>query len=147
MAKENKKTKEVKVQFKAIEVIDFSLMHPSKEKLNLTQYHFNLNIEHKINNEQKVIFVLTKIDIFHGDKVTQLGSIKTSCIFEIENFNDYIIPEKENKPSFPEEIIHMVNSISLSTTRGVMFSSFRGTFLHNAVLPIIDPRAFKMEPK
>jgi uncharacterized protein YbbC (DUF1343 family) len=37
----------------------------------------------------------------------------------------------------------MLNSISLSTTRGAMFSTFKGTFLHGAVLPIIDPKQFQ----
>ena len=143
MAKENKKPVEIKVQFKAIEVINFSLAHPSKDKLNSTLYHFNLNIKHNFNNEQKLVYVLTKVDVFHEDKETQLGSIGTSCIFRIDNFNEFILSEKDKKPSFPDEIIHMFNSISISTTRGVMFSYFRGTFLHNAVLPIFDPKALK----
>ena len=146
MAKEIKSPAEVKVKIKAIELIDFTLKHPSKEKLIPSQYHFNLNITHKINNEQKSVFVITNIDIFHEDRKTQLGNIRSSCIFEIPNFNEFI-PEKDNKPDFPEDMIHMLNSISLSTTRGVMFSKFRGTFLHNAILPIINPKILKPESK
>jgi hypothetical protein len=37
----------------------------------------------------------------------------------------------------------MLNRISISTTRGAMFSTFKGTFLHAAILPIVDPKNFK----
>ena len=43
----------------------------------------------------------------------------------------------------PQEFITLLNSIALSTTRGVMFSQFRGTVLHNAILPIIAPAKFE----
>jgi hypothetical protein len=46
----------------------------------------------------------------------------------------------------PSGIIDLLNSVSVSTVRGMMFSAFKGTFLHNAVLPVIDPKTFKVKP-
>jgi len=37
-----------------------------------------------------------------------------------------------------------VNSIALSTTRGLLFAQFRGTPLHNTILPLIDPADFSV---
>ena len=45
----------------------------------------------------------------------------------------------------PTDIIVTINSISISTIRGIMFSTFKGTYLHNAFLPIIDPKSFNSE--
>jgi hypothetical protein len=39
-----------------------------------------------------------------------------------------------------------INSISMDTLRGIMFSKFMGTYLHNAILPIIDSEQFIYEP-
>jgi len=49
--------------------------------------------------------------------------------------NKYIEGKDINLPS---EFITTINSLSLSTSRGILFMLFRGTFLHSAILPIID---------
>ena len=67
--------------------------------------------------------------------------IKSSSRYFLNKLLDWI------SISEPLDIfISTLNSISISTTRGMMFSAFRGTFLHNAILPLIDP-AFKEEDK
>ncbi|MBL0073688.1 MAG: hypothetical protein IPP34_18540 [Bacteroidetes bacterium] len=69
------------------------------------------------------------------------GALSVSCIFEILNFEDVIKVEADGKVNIPPRLIETLNIISISTTRGVMFSTFKGT-LHGAVLPIIDPKQF-----
>jgi hypothetical protein len=64
-----------------------------------------------------------------------------SFIFEIPDLKEYVDP-KNNIPKLPEEFLTTINSISISTVRGVMFSQFKGTFLHNAILPVVDPKSF-----
>jgi hypothetical protein len=70
--------------------------------------------------------------------------LSVSCIFEIANFEDVIKLEADGKVNIPQSLIETFNIISISTTRGVMFSTFKGTFLHGAVLPIIDPKQFQV---
>ncbi len=41
----------------------------------------------------------------------------------------------------PDSLSEILNSVSISTTRGVMHSTLKGTFLNNAILPIIDTKA------
>lgn len=53
-----------------------------------------------------------------------------SCTFNIKNIAEI------NK--LPKKAFDTLNDIAISTVRGLMFSSFRGTFLHNAILPIVD---------
>ena len=147
MSPKEKQLKDIQLQLKAIELLDFSINYPPKDKREGKKFNFNINLEHKINKERKLVFVITSIDIIHEDNETNLGSIKASCNFEIPNLDDFIESDQPNKINLPSETIDALNSISLSTIRGIMFSQFKGTFLHNAVLPIIDPKVFKPETK
>jgi hypothetical protein len=72
------------------------------------------------------------------EKNNQVGYLETSCIFEVENFNDYLSSENDNNVKFPDTFINEINSMAISTTRGIMFSEFKGTFLHKAVLPVFQ---------
>jgi len=147
MVKEGK-SKNINFQLKGIEILDSYLLSPPKNKRGTKEYHFNLGLEHKIANEQKVIFVLIKVEVFHEDKKTLLGSLRTSLNFVVDNFEEIIQKkDKNSKVIIPTEFIDILNSISISTLRGMMFCIFRGTFLHNAVLPIIAPKSLKKEPK
>ena len=133
-------------QLKGIELLDVKLNHPKHPLPVQTTFHFNIGLEHQINPDNKLIIVITTIDILHDDMETRLASVKASCIFEIQNFDDFASVGSQ-QVSFPESMLITLNSISLSTVRGIMFSQFKGTFLHNAFLPIIDPKTFvKNEP-
>lgn len=39
-------------------------------------------------------------------------------------------------------VVRQHSRVSLSTARGYMAATFKGTILHNAFLPIIDPKTF-----
>lgn len=131
----------VNFQLKGIELLDINLKHP-QIPLNLERtYNFNINIEQRINNEEKLVIVVTSVDLIHEDDKQCHASIKTSCIFLIENMNDFIT-EPKNQVNIPEQLVVTLNSISLSTTRGIMFTSFKGTFMHNVLLPIVNPSTF-----
>jgi len=137
--KEKKQEKEITFQLKAIEILNLEMNHPESPIPPVTIYHFNLNLEQRLNPENKLVVIITKVDVLHEDKETKLASIKASCIFEITNFDDFV--NKDSKQvSFPENAVVTLNSISISTVRGIMFSQFKGTFLHNAILPLIDPK-------
>jgi transcriptional regulator with XRE-family HTH domain len=144
--REGKTSKGYTVKLKTLELIDFSIICPRKQKSETKEFNFNINIEHKINKEKKIVFVIVSVDIIHEDKVTRLGNLKGSCNFEIPDLNTFILPGQPNQINLPSGTIDLLNSVSVSTIRGIMFSTFKGTFLHNAVLPVIDPKTFKEKP-
>ncbi|HAF27917.1 MAG TPA: hypothetical protein DCG75_02615 [Bacteroidales bacterium] len=135
----------IEYQIKGVEILDFGLKHSQEPVLPSTVYHFNINVQHKINPEMKLVFVIVSVNVMHEDKKTLLGNINASCIFHIANFDDLKSKKDDKSIVFPQETIDMFNSIAISTTRGLMFNCFRGTFLHNAILPIVDPKGFKQE--
>jgi hypothetical protein len=107
-----------------------------------TIFKFNINIEHIVNIDENWIAIRPNVEIFIEDKDFILGKLSSSLIFEVENLASYVV-DKDLK--LPSDIIMALNSISISTLRGIMFSTFKGTYLHNAFLPVIDPKAFNIE--
>lgn len=138
------KNKESKVglQLRSIELLKNSIVMPSTPEVSLANFNFNINLESKADAENKIIFVIVSVEVKTADQNHILGSLAASCIFGIANFDDVIKIEDGGKLNIPKGIAEILNSISISTVRGIMFSSFRGTFLHNAFLPIIDPQSF-----
>ncbi len=129
----------ISFQFETIELLEFSMITPDKEVEAKTQYKLDINIEHRFNIEYNRIFVILSIDIIDENNDAKLSSFKISCVYNIKDLNEFV---NDNKLSLPDEMITTLNSISLSTCRGILFSSLKGTFLHNVILPIIDPLNF-----
>ena len=135
------------MRMKAIELLNSSLVLPADPSIPITNFNFNINVENNVDAATKVVFAIVHIEI-KGDKQTDLlGAISVSCIFEILNFDDVIKVNKQGLVDIPEQLLQTINLVSLSTTRGVMFSTYKGTFLHSAVLPIIDPKQLQFEQR
>ncbi len=137
----NKPKISVNFQLKGIELLEACLNHPKHAITDLKGFHFDIKLEHKLSIENKIIAVLIYVNLFSEQKDIKLGSITSSCIFEISNMLDFI-DTKSNNINLPEDFLTTVNSITISTARGIMFNQFKGTFLHNAFLPIVDPKSF-----
>ena len=134
-----KKENDIGFKIKNIELIQSNLSSIDNEITIDTIFKFNINIEHLVNSNEKCIVVKPSIEIFTDKSNTILGMLSASVVFEFENLNGFII---NDELKLPNDIFIAINSISISTIRGILFSTFRGTILHNAILPVIDPKAF-----
>ena len=70
-----------------------------------------------------------------------MGKYSASYSFRVKELKKFMTEDK--KFNLSDSFILTINSVAISTTRGLMFSSFKGTFLHEAILPLIDPNQFK----
>lgn len=122
---------------KAIEILDVSMSHPTEVADRLDMKNYTIKIEHRIPDDQPIIGVIINVEILNEEKAIKLASLTANCVFEIENMYDF--RNSLGMLVLPEEFLITLNSITISTTRGIMFTLFRGTFLHNAILPIVDP--------
>lgn len=143
MAKIENKGINVEMQIRAIELLNGSLNLPANPNTPATNFNFNISIENRADANNKLVFVIVHVEIKNDDHSVVLGALSVSCIFEILNFEDVIKVEADGKVNIPQHLIETLNTISISTTRGVMFSTFKGTFLHGAILPIIAPKQFQ----
>lgn len=128
------------MQIRAIELLNGSLRVPeAPHNTAVAAFNFNIGIESKVDAPNKLVFVIVHVEIRNEDHSLVLGDLSVSCIFEIANFDAVIVMEENGRFRIPDRLIETLNIVSISTTRGVMFSTFKGTFLHGAVLPVIDP--------
>jgi hypothetical protein len=136
------KEQNISFRLKNIELLQSSLAAIDYAITNETIFKFNINIEHLVNVNENCIAIKPNVEIFTEENDFVLGKLSSSLIFEFENLNSYVV---DNEVKLPTDIIVAINSISISTIRGIMFSTFKGTYLHNAFLPVIDPKAFNIE--
>lgn len=135
------------ISLKSIELLNGSIDIPSVPNLSFDNFTFSIDIENKIDAGNKLLFSIVCVEIKNEDQKLILGSIKLSCIYRVDQFDELIRIDEEKRLNIPKELTEIVNSIAISTTRGVMFSTYKGTFLHNAFLPLIDPQALQLKGK
>ncbi len=136
------------IKFTGIELLKSTINIPSSQDIPLNNFNFNINIESKGDAEKKLLFVIVNVEVKSFDQKEILGSIITSCIYEITKFTEFVKIDSNGAMIINPQLVEILNSISISTTRGVMFTTFKGTYLHQAILPIIDPKSFlPAEPK
>jgi len=143
MSKIENKAFTVNLQLKSIELLKGSISLPSVPEVSLNNFNFNINLDSKADSTNKLLFVIVSVEIRSEDQNHVLGSLAVSCIYSIVNFDEVVKIEADGKIDIAQPLVEILNSISISTTRGVMFSTFKGTFLHNAFLPIVDPRSLQ----
>ena len=143
MQKEKKnKNFSAEIKFTGIELLKSAINMPSSQDVPLNNFNFNITIESKGDAEKKLLFVIVNIEVKSFDQKEILGSIVTSCIYEIMKFSELVEIDSNGKMIVNPQLVEILNSISISTTRGAMFTTFKGTYLHQAILPIIDPKSF-----
>lgn len=142
MAKIKPKDFKVEMHLRAIELLNSTLQSPVTSNEAISNFNFNISIENRADPKNKLIFVIVHIQICNDAKSETWGSLSLSCIFEIANFEEVVKIESNGRLDIHNQLIETLNSISISTARGILFSTFKGTFLHGAILPIVDPKGF-----
>lgn len=137
-------TQEINFQIRGIETIEFSL----KEKQQIpadSVFGFNFQLEHSLHIEDNVNAVVCTLSVVNHNGESSYGKLKVACIYTVENMDDFISSDKK-LVTFPEGFEITLNSITLSTVRGIAYAMFKGTYLHNAILPIVDPKGLATKP-
>ncbi|MCF1715147.1 hypothetical protein L0U88_10975 [Flavihumibacter sp. RY-1] len=132
------KSKDIKIRFKSINLLSKS-MNPKPDKdFDQEDFHFIINGKTNLQKEAKLIVSQTEVKI-HPNKNRDilLGSILVECQFQVDDFADILDKTEESSITFPKELDILIKTMSISTIRGIMYSEFNGTYLTNAILPII----------
>lgn len=137
----NMTKKDFNFQLRNIDVIEVILKHPEKQLPKECQYNFDINIQHNITDKDNLIVVAPTILIRINNEEIIYGKFKANIFFQVQNLDDFK-NQDNSKFDIPDPFITTLNSISISTLRGLMFLAFKGTFLHNAILPIVNPDNF-----
>lgn len=132
-------------RLKNIELLEFKLNYPENPLPEKRFYDFNLSINQKLDKENKLVKAVPSVDVVmvEGDKRTVQASIKVSCVFELQEVTPFVSDET-GEVELANRLIVSINSVAISTVRGILFSELKGTFLHGVNLPLVDPAHFKV---
>lgn len=133
-------------QIKGIEILESSIIAPKQKIDNKTIFGFDLQVTQSFNIENELVIVTCTINVIDNVTKVKFGHIKASCLFNVENLEKYINKDK-NTATLPNSAVVLLNSVSISTIRGVMYGVFRGTFLNGAILPVVNPSIPSQEGK
>ena len=140
MAKKTSTGNAFGIKLRGIELLNVSLIRLEHTSKNLSTFLYNVRIVQDIERNKKLVFIIVHVDIHSTEEKKDVGSLSVSHIYELANFEEVVTILDEHNFKLSESVNDILNSISISTTRGVMFSTFKGTFLHNAILPIVNPK-------
>lgn len=124
------------IRFERIDIVEKAMFNSTIAPNAV--FNFEVKTQAYVDEQQQIIVVFVAVDIWNDNKIA-LGKITVGCTCKIEDLNTVFERGEDGKMIIPPDLDDMLKSISISTTRGVMYSEFRGTPLHGAVLPIIVP--------
>lgn len=138
------KNKKIELRFVGIQVFSKQLTEKPSSLSRTPVFHFEIQVKSKVQAEKKLIISMVDINISEKDKSLILGKASTGCIFKIEDFQNVIKKNDEDDLYFiPEELQNLIRPVAISTARGIIYSEFKGTYLNNAILPIIGMETVK----
>lgn len=134
----------VYLDFLNIEVLECSFKAPDGSK-EITEFDYIIALDNRMDESDETVEVL--VDITVCDQIErQLGTYKVRLKLEVGDL-DKVDWHAEDSAPHRSKLTATWNSIAISTVRGMMCSDFRGTFLHHAILPIVNPSQYGPDAK
>ena len=133
--------KAYEIKFVGIELLSKAISDPPDPLKQTAYFSFNFLVDIKLDPPNKNAGVLTTVDILYikesGEK-NNAANFKILCVFELPDFDAVFTKTDNNKYDIPIDMEILLKSAGLSTIRGIIYSEVRGTYLHAAILPLID---------
>ena len=121
----------------ALDVLEANLIAPTQNLPKEIIFQFDVNLEHRWNTDDEILIVVTNISIYTNGKENVLAKFKTNTVYKIEGLSNHV-DAANKKLNLPTDFILDLNETAISTTRGSLFAFLKRTYLHNAILPIIN---------
>lgn len=136
---------DVKMHLRAMSIESFNIINPKdalkKDGIQLLgtsdlNLNFDLKSEASVHSDIDIfqVRVTVKISTLHNGEPYFLAEIQTAYDFTIENIKQF---GNKDQVTIPHSIAFTCNTMSISTTRGILFTKLSGTFLYGAILPMI----------
>lgn len=125
-----------------IDILSKSLFVPQLQDSNIPEFEFKIGLEISIDNEDQLSIHIITTEIFSKENREQVfAALKIGCVYKVYNFDEVTVKE-HGVVAFRSDVIDLFNTITIGTLRGVLYSELRGTFLHRAILPVLDIKSF-----
>ena len=144
MSKEKKNSSQIEFGLVNIDILKFALYEVEKVNIDVDIVGFNIDINGETNKPKDQINVTTKITIFKlkkDKKKKNIAELKTRFTYNVVGLSSFPSEESDiNEVRIPKQLIDTLNNISISTTRGILFTKFQGTKIQNIILPLISQK-------
>ena len=127
---------------KGIEIIN-SVIKAPKESREISTFNFDIQFKSIANLKENIVSIV--MDVIVKDTGDQMGQFSAVFNYGVDDLEKLATVREINQVEVPQPLLTTLLGISASTMRGLMFASFKGTFLHSAILPLIDIAALQPE--
>ena len=110
-----------------------------------TGFNFEVKVETRVQAEAGNIIIVVIIKILNDNKESILANYEVWCIFEVIDFDKKILINDLGLHVIPDILQNTFLPVAISTVRGIIFSDLVGTYLQNAIMPVIYMTSFKPE--
>jgi hypothetical protein len=121
-----------------IKILKFNLSEIEDLDVDNDRILLTINLAGDFDKEKSRVQIITEVKIskeISEDNKIEIAELKVKTIFGIQNVD---ILDDEGKVLLPKNLLNQFNAISVSTTRGILFSKFQGTNIDNFIIPLID---------
>ncbi|QEC45685.1 hypothetical protein [Pseudobacter ginsenosidimutans] len=120
-----------------IDLISFTLLPKPAHKFSKADVEFNIRQELQMDPVKEMVTAFTLIYFREAGKKEFMASIEVACAFELKNIKKLIKKDDVAKGStISEELDTAMNRIAVATSRGILFSQLKGTYLHEYIMPL-----------
>jgi len=127
-----------------IELLESHVQPAASQEEAASGVSFNVNLENSVHEEHSWIMCKVTVLVATQRSMLQVGKLVVMVAFQLADYATFVRTEA-GQAVIPEDLLATLNGIALSTARGIMYVSFKGTALHGALLPIMDVKAFAPE--
>lgn len=110
-------------------------------------FNFNIAVETRVQADARAVMPFVTVILTEVEKGQILASFKAVYAFQVENFVEAIKLNDQGIYAIPPELEVMIRAVAISTTRGIIYSELRGTYLHNAIMPVVMVDALQEQQK
>lgn len=125
-----------------MDLISCNLAEPKPDFAADQKLNFNLQMKHQIIEKDSALAVICTIRTA-DEAGTELAHFTGRMTFAVDQLSQHLKKNDDGQIGLPKDLINNLNGVTISTLRGVMWATFKGTYLHRALLPIVNPEGFQ----
>lgn len=142
MSEEQANIELINFRFNTVQIISKRVAEMQPEILN-KPFNFQITVEIKVQRPSKLVIAYVYAKILFEGNPESVADFTVACGFQIDEFEEYIKTNEAGISIVPQPFDELIRPISISTARGVIYSDLRGTYLQNAIMPVIFMNQFK----
>ena len=129
--------KNLKIKLSDIQTIGMSFNKIKSDDSITSNYNILLNLTHDVLLEDNTVIVSLEIKVVDSSSQSDICDSTLKFAYIIENLNDFLISDNGEKGLEPS-LSSLINGVSISTARGIVFMQSQSYQMKNIILPIFD---------